>query len=560
MTLNLRPAAREEWGFDAHHARSLTDLVDDDPAMPDALETAAALDAQFAATGQLAGPLHCVVMAIKDQYDTVDMRTTSGMDAAYADDRPPDDASFITKLRQAGAIILAKANLGEMASASSRSSFGGVLCNPYDTTRTPGHSSGGSASSVSANLVTCSIGEETGGSILHPVKNNSVVGLVPTQENTTRDGMIDSGLNTRMGPFCRTVEDTARVFDVVAGYDPKDEFTVSALDRQPPKPYYAYASAKRLDGIRIGVIREYMDLDLFNDADVESVQIQNKAIEKLADLGATIIDPGPHGELFQDCVDQYAPLYRNALYVSQFPALFPSGADQIPYFVDAWYAPSLVPGFPTGPTIRSIGNASTSGYSKYSLDRYLRERGDANIQTVTDLINKSNFWTDIRPDANFGDRKASLQSTDSATTLSLANFFENRFAYQVLVRQCMAKLHLDAMVSSNGTVPAYVLGQPVEPTLNGRGPSVFSVLGQQGFPMLGVPAGFTSYVYDRMRDASAPGGTVLVGPIPAVLPVAITLFARPFEEPVLFTIASAYEAATHERMPPPAFGPLPGEP
>ena len=372
--------------------------------------------------------------------------------------------------------------------------------------------------------------------------------------------MIDSGLNTRMGPFCRTVEDTARVFDVVAGYDPKDEFTVFSVGRTPPKPYYEYAKASRLDGLRIGVIREYMDLDLFNQADVESIEIQNQAIEKLAELGATIVDPGPHGALLQDCVNQYAPVYRNALYVSQFPALFPSGADQIPYFVDAWFDPSLVPGFPDGPTIRSIGGASTSGYSKYSLNRYLRDRGDANIQTVTDLINKSNFWTDIRPDANFGDRKAALQNTDSAKTLSLANFFENRFAYQTIVLQCMAQMHLDAMVSSCGSIPAYVLGQPVEPTLNGRGPSTFNVLGQQGFPMLGVPVGFTTYVYDRMRDASAPGGTVLVGPVPAVLPVAMTLFGKPFGEPLLFTIASAYDAAVHPRMPPAEFGPLPDEP
>jgi hypothetical protein len=168
-------------------------------------------------------------------------------------------------------------------------------------------------------------------------------------------------------------------------------------------------------------------------------------------------------------VNQYAPLYRNSLYVSQFPAFFPSGTDQIPYFVNVWFGPSLVPGFPNGATIRSIGNATTAGYSKYSLNRYLRERGDANIQSVTDPINKSHFWTDIRPDANFGDRKAALQSTNSATTLSFTNFFANRFAYQVIVLKCMADMHLDAMVSSCGSIPAYVLGQPVEPTLNGRG-------------------------------------------------------------------------------------------
>src|ERR1700730_6090777 len=143
MTLNLRPAKREKLGLDRRKARSMTDPVDDDPAMPDALEVAAQQDAYFASTGKLIGPLHGVVFSIKDQYDTFDMRTTAGMDAAYANDRPPRDATFVKRLREAGAIILAKANLGEMGTPNSRSSFGGPFCNPYDTERSPGTSSGG---------------------------------------------------------------------------------------------------------------------------------------------------------------------------------------------------------------------------------------------------------------------------------------------------------------------------------------------------------------------------------------------------------------------------------
>ena len=116
-TLNLRPAARKARGFDARKARSLTDAADADPRMPDALEIAAAQDRAFASSGRLAGPLHGVVLAIKDQYDTFDMRTTSGADAQYANDRPPDDATFVRRLREAGAIILAKANMAEYAVA-----------------------------------------------------------------------------------------------------------------------------------------------------------------------------------------------------------------------------------------------------------------------------------------------------------------------------------------------------------------------------------------------------------------------------------------------------------
>src|ERR1051325_3471033 len=150
-TLNLRPAARERWGFDARKARSLTDRVDSAPAMPDALETAAAQDREFARTGRLVGPLHGAVIAVKDQYDTKEMRTTSGGDVQYANDRPPDDATFVMKLREAGAIILAKANLAEYAVDGARSSFGGTFCNPYDTEREPGMSSAGSGTAVAAN-------------------------------------------------------------------------------------------------------------------------------------------------------------------------------------------------------------------------------------------------------------------------------------------------------------------------------------------------------------------------------------------------------------------------
>ena len=233
-TVNLRPAARERWGFDARKARSMTDRADSAADMPDALETAAAQDQVFKRTGRLVGPLHGVVMAIKDQYDTKDMRTTSGGDAQYANDRPPDDATFVKKLRDAGAIILAKANLAEYAVDGARSSFGGTFCNPYDTEREPGMSSAGSGSSVAANLVTCAIGEETVVSVRWPSAVNSLVGLAPTKELVSTDGMIGAGLNMRVGPMCRTVADTARILVAIAGYDPIDESTALRVGRTPP--------------------------------------------------------------------------------------------------------------------------------------------------------------------------------------------------------------------------------------------------------------------------------------------------------------------------------------
>ncbi len=555
ITLNLRPIKRQAMGFDPRKARSMTDPVDNNPAMPDALEVAAQQDAYFASTGKLIGPLHGVVFSIKDQYDTFDMRTTAGMDAAYANDRPPDDATFVKRLREAGAIILAKANLGEMGTPNSRSSFGGPFCNPYDTTRSPGTSSGGSGASVAANLVTCSIGEETGGSIHHPAKNNSLVGLAPTQELVSRDGMVGAALNTRVGPLCRTVKDAARVLEVIAGYDPKDELTAFSIGRLPSEPYRSFANERTLNGIRIGVIREHLDKKLFNDADAESIDIAERAISDLGRLGATIVDPGPGGALFQTCINKYAPLYRNKVFIEQFPNLF--SEDKISRLVDLFFDPSLVPAGPAGPTIRSMGPTPNSGQAKYMLSRYLRERGDTNIKTIADLINKSNFYRDIRPDAGFIDRKAALEEMNSAVTLDMANLYQDRFAYQQVVMQCMAQQNLDALVSTAGNIPAYILGAPFEPPLEGRTNSVWGLLGQHGIPTLSVPAGFTTHVFDRVRDTTAPGGTRLASPVPAKLPVGIMFFGRPFSEPTLFRIASAYEAATKHRVPPPDFGALP---
>jgi amidase len=560
MTLNLRPAKRERLGFDRRKARSMTDPVDNDPAMPDALEVAAQQDAYFASTGKLIGPLHGVVFSIKDQYDTFDMRTTAGMDAAYANDRPPRDATFVKGLREAGAIILAKANLGEMGTPNSRSSFGGAFCNPYDTERSPGTSSGGSGASVAANLVTCSIGEETGGSIHHPAKNNSLVGLAPTQELVSRAGMLGAALNTRVGPLCRTVKDTARVLEVIAGYDPRDELTAFSVGRLPSEPYRSFANERTLNGIRIGVIREHMDKKLFNEADVETIDLAERAISDLRRLGAAIVDPGAGGALFQSCIDKYVPLYRNRVFTEQFPNLFPADAngkpasDRISLLVDMFFEPSLVP---AGSTIRNIGPATNAGLSKYMVNRYLKERGDANIKSLRDLIDKSNFYRDIRPDAGFVDRKAALEDMNRSLTLDMANVFQDRFAYQQVVLQCMAQDNLDALVSPAGNIPAYTLGAPMEPPLAGRTNSVWGLLGQHGIPTLSLPAGFTTHVFDRVRDATAHDGTRLVGPVPAKLPVGIMFFGRPFAEPTLLRIASAYEAATKHRIPPPDFGPLP---
>lgn len=549
-TLNLRPGARRKWGFDDRKARSLTDGTDNDPKMPDALEIAATEDRYFQQNGKLIGPLHGVVMAIKDQYDTFDMRTTAGGDVDYANDRPPEDATFVKRLRDAGAIVLAKANLAEYAVDGARSSFGGTFCNPYDTEREPGMSSAGSASSVAANLVTCAIGEETVVSIRWPSSVNSLVGIAPTEELVSRKGMMGAGLSMRTGPICRNVRDAAKILDVIAGYDPKDELTVFGVGRKPAKPYAGFAAA-RLDGVRIGVIREYMSRH-FGKADDDSIDLVEQAIADMRKLGAVIVDPGPEGALFTGCIARYAPALLNSALPRQYRNQLEGKpqADLITTLLDFQFDPAWVP---TGFGLRNLNSPGVAGEGKYELDKYLRERGDANIKTGADLITKARFYND----PNFPDRKAAREANERAATLDTSSRLQTRFAYQNLLLQCMQEQHLDALMSPMSTVPPRKLTSPREPNTNGRPPIGWSFIGQQGFPAITVPAGFTTQVFDRVRDGNS---TSLTDPVEAALPVGVDFLARPFDEGLLVRIASAYEAATRHRKPPPEFGPLPGEP
>jgi Asp-tRNA(Asn)/Glu-tRNA(Gln) amidotransferase A subunit family amidase len=570
-TLNLRPASRAALGFDARKARSMTDPADDDPRMPDALETAAAQDRELRRTGKLVGPLHGVVIALKDQYDTFDMRSTSGADAFYANDRPPEDATFVQRLRAAGAIILAKANLAEYASGLPRSSFGGVFCNPYDTTRTPNTSSAGSGSAVAANLVTCAIGEETGSSIRAPASSNNTVGLAPTQELVSRKGMIQMGLNTRVGPICRTVEDAARVLDAYAGYDPGDPLTVFSIGRKPALPYRSFARGGDLKGMRIGVVREYMSRKLFTVADVAAIDIVSRAVQDLRRLGATVVDPGEEGELFTACLRKYVPRFSNRMFTQRHPDLFPMeangvpGGDHIATLVEMTVDPALVP---ADVNLRTLDRGRAVGEARFELNLYLRQRGDANIRSNTDLVNKANYYEDPA----FSSQRQSRENADKPMELDSASRLQGRFAVQTMILQCMAELQLDALVYPTDNLPPVKIGSPDPPAINGRGSNtVWSFLGTQGFPAITVPAGFTTEVYDYVRDPDAPlppaetannngrrEAVKLVGPVPARLPVGMDIVARPFDEPTLLRIAAAYERATHHRTAPEGFGPVAG--
>jgi Asp-tRNA(Asn)/Glu-tRNA(Gln) amidotransferase A subunit family amidase len=387
---------------------------------------------------------------------------------------------------------------------------------------------------------------------------NNTVGLAPTQELVSRDGMIEPGLNTRVGPICRTVEDAARILDAYAGYDPKDELTIFAVGRTPSRSYASYAGAGRLDGVRIGVIREYMNRSLLAQADEESLAIIERAADDLRRLGATIVDPGPEGALFQGCVDRYGPELYNSSFASRYPDLFPVGpdgqptGDHIETLIDMRLDPSLVP---DDFTFRTLGRFGAPGESRYMMDRYLRERGDPNVTSNADLVNKATFYDD----PNFPDRRAIRQRAENARALDTAERMQHRFAVQTIVLQCMQEQTLDALLAPTASVPPPKLTAPREPNANGRSPVGWSMLGQQGFPVLTVPAGFTVEVWDRVRNDSGEGPARLVGPVPARLPVGMDLVGRPFDEPLLFRIAAAYEAATRHREPPADFGPVGGE-
>jgi len=581
-TLNLRPATRKEWGFDDRKARSMTDSVDNAANMPDALEVAAAQDAYFAKTGKLIGPLHGVVMGIKDQYDTFDMRTTAGADAFYANDRPPTDSTFVEKLRAAGAIILAKSNLGEYASATPRSSFGGTFCNPYDTERIPRGSSSGSGSAVGANLVTCAIAEESGSSIRGPASAASAVGIAGTEELVSRKGMVQIGINTRVGPICRNVTDAAKVLDVIAGYDPRDELTVFNMGRMPAKPYATFTQTKKLEGIRIGVVREYMSKKLFTKEDEQTIDLVSAAAKELAKLGATVVDPGPEGELFTDCLQKYAPQDENILYTKRYPDLFPVDkdgkptTDHIVKLLDVKFNPSLMP---QRLTLRDFNQNEAEGQSKYMLDLYFRERGDANITRNADLLTKANYYDEPK----FRTPKRGRENAEKDMQYDMSKRLLRRFSMQQMVMQCMAEQKLDALVYPTANLPPTILGAPSGPPPHARA-GVWTFLGAQGFPAITVPAGFTTEVYDWVRDPNAPeipeseftagggggGGAAqrteadrrirLTGPVKAVLPVGVDFMGRPFSEPLLLQIASAYEAATKHRKAPSEFGPLKDEP
>lgn len=262
---------------------------------PDVRDRAKELDSRFERRGSL-GPLHGVPVLLKDNQNTHDMPTTAGSDA-LVDCEPSADAFIVENLRDAGAIILGKTNLDELAyGVNTVSSYGGATKNAYDPNRRPGGSSGGTAAAIAANLAAIGTGTDTCSSIRSPPAFNGLVGVRPTRGLVSRSGVVPlSRTQDTVGPITRTVADAARVLDVIAGFDPGDPTTSRGSGQMPSEGYLSHLDRSGLDGARIGVVREFMtvqdDTNRPGDTVNPVIDVIEEAIEDMAASGATIVDP-----------------------------------------------------------------------------------------------------------------------------------------------------------------------------------------------------------------------------------------------------------------------------
>ena len=254
---------------------------------PRALQTAAEMDARFARDASSVGPLHCIPLVLKDNFDTADLPTTGGA-VTLAESIPPDDAFVVARLRAAGALVLAKSNLTELARGGTTvSSLGGQTKNPYDLTRTPGGSSGGTGAAIASNFAAIGTGSDTGQSIRSPASAQSLVGLRPTRGLVSRDGIIPlSTTQDAVGPITRTVEDAARMLDAMAGYDPRDPITAFSLGKIP-ETYTNSLDRAGLDGARIGVLLDFFGTETVHE-DVNAVTAA--AVARMEAMGTTIVE------------------------------------------------------------------------------------------------------------------------------------------------------------------------------------------------------------------------------------------------------------------------------
>jgi Asp-tRNA(Asn)/Glu-tRNA(Gln) amidotransferase A subunit family amidase len=251
---------------------------------PNAISEADALDAALKKRG-LIGPLHGIPIILKDNLDTFDLATTAGS-LSLMGFVPKEDASIVKQMREAGGLILAKANLHEFAIwGETISSILGQTLNPYDLTRTPGGSSGGTGAAIAANFGLVGIGTDTVNSIRSPASANNLVGIRPTVGLVSRQGIVPYSLTQdTAGPICRTVSDAVALLDCIAGYDQSDDHTAWCYG-QIPATYTAFLHKDGLKGKRIGVLESFLGKDAIHR---EVNRVFHQSVEMLSVNGAIV--------------------------------------------------------------------------------------------------------------------------------------------------------------------------------------------------------------------------------------------------------------------------------
>src|SRR5262245_64827752 len=256
---------------------------------PDALRTADDLDRRFRQSGPV-GALHCVPVLVKDNFETSDMPTTAGS-LSLKGMRTGKDATVVKRLRDAGAVMIAKSNMAEFAFSpveTVNSILPGYTRNPYDTTRVTAGSSGGSGAAVAASFAAFGLASDTGDSIRGPAAHQALVGLRSTMGLVSRGGVVPLNMAADIaGAVTRTVADTAAVLQVIAGPDPADPITATGRDHVAAN-YAASLRADGLKGARLGVLHQAYDTPTF---DAEVNEVFKGAIGELRNLGAEVTDP-----------------------------------------------------------------------------------------------------------------------------------------------------------------------------------------------------------------------------------------------------------------------------
>lgn len=256
---------------------------------PEAAREAERLDQRFAESG-FAGPLHCVPVIVKDNFETRGLQTTDGA-LAFAGYVPEKDAFQVRRIREAGAIVLAKSSMAEWAFSpyeTVNSILPGYTRNPYALDRVTAGSSGGTAAAIAASFGLVGLGSDTGNSIRGPSSHQALAGIRSTMGLTSRAGVFPLSLLADIaGPMARTVEDAARVFQVIAGEDPDDPVTAAGREHELPD-YLAALDRNGLRGAVIGVLHEAYDRDTL---DPEIARVFAEALEDLRRAGAAVVDP-----------------------------------------------------------------------------------------------------------------------------------------------------------------------------------------------------------------------------------------------------------------------------